>query len=130
MDQSQPQQIVDQTAPPTPPGYKQESPVQEITRAEKKDSKKTLYTSSYVSIIIKNFLAGFFRALGTVIVYIIFLLIMVHVFKTYIMPEIQPLLDTVDQLGTLQESLTAPETENPITIDPETVNQIMEQFKQ
>ena len=121
-------QTLEQTPPPSPPGYQKTDAVEQVTMEEKKDN-PTLYSSSYVSIIFKNFLAGFARALGSLVVYVVFLIIMSQVFIQYVYPQLEPYLEVFQQLGDLQ-ALTQTGGGGAVTIDPETVNQIMEQLNQ
>ncbi len=56
------------------------------------NEKKTLYDVSYGSIILRNFLAGFFHTLGSVVIYLITIGIIYYFTATLILPKVQPFL--------------------------------------
>lgn len=120
-------QTLVQTPPPQPPGYRQ-AQTQQVTADEIiKKPKPDLYSSSYTSIIFRNFLAGFARTLGGIIVYFIFLLILARLFATYVLPEIEPLITTLEQLVELQTTMSDP---GNIQIDPGLIDQVLQQMSQ
>lgn len=51
-------------------------------------------TESLGSIAAKNFVAGASRALGTVVVYLIFLVVMFALFSTFVWPRLEPYVTT------------------------------------
>lgn len=87
------------------------------------DPDRTLYNSSFLGLISRNFLAGFFRALGTVVVYLAFMVIMGLLVSRFLYPRIQPFLETFERLGKLQMQQSQMDTSN---IDVDT---IMEQLR-
>lgn len=110
MEQQPTQNALAQTPPPEPPGYESRN-VEQIISPQVKKNPENIYSATYSSIIIKNFLAGFFRGLGGVFVYLIFLFIGFIFFKNYILPEISPMLESMEKLTKLAEQ----QTQNPST---------------
>jgi len=88
------------------------------------DSENNLYNSSYISIFFRNFVAGLAKGLGGIFVYLILVWVVGRIMVQYVLPEIRPLINTFEQLGKLQ---TPPQTQK---IDPEAVNQLMQQIQQ
>lgn len=125
MEQTQTNQAA---PPPTPPGYTAQ-PVQQTTQEVVEKNDKNLYSVSFASIVARNFFAGFARAMGTIIVYVAFIIFTGYLFKAYVMPELEPLFGAFESISTLQE-MTQPNADSQsIQIDQETVNSIMQQFQ-
>lgn len=59
---------------------------------------KTLYESSTGSIFWKNFVAGFARALGGLIIWLFLILFSGYVFVSQVWPRIHPLIASYQQL--------------------------------
>lgn len=59
-------------------------------------------SQSVFTIAFKNFTAGFSRALGGVMVYGIFLVLMYFVYQRYLYPQLQPHLELFTDLGRMQ----------------------------
>lgn len=89
--------VVNQTPPPTPPGYYQDSDLPMPV-----DPDRNIYNSSFLGIFSRNFVAGFSRALGSIFVYLFFFALVFYLFSQYVLPEFRPLLDTFEQLGRMQ----------------------------
>jgi hypothetical protein len=71
----------------------QNNPKQDIVNAT-----KTIYDASAMEIFWKNFLAGFSRALGNIILYIVFLIVTTMIFIRYISPIITPMLGQLENV--------------------------------
>ncbi len=115
------QQYPQQTAPSPQP---QPGPDRQLQQ------EKTLYSSSYTSIFFRNFIAGAARSLGGIILYLVFMFFAGYLFTTYILPELQPVLDsfdTINQLGELQTS--QPSLQGQPQISPEQIDQVLQQLK-
>ncbi len=67
----------------------------------------TLYTVPLSQVIFRNFLAGFSRTLGGLILYLVFIAVIGYISFTFIMPQLQPLLDTFSSISKLQQPSTA-----------------------
>lgn len=67
-----------------------------------------LYSASYREIFFKNFLVGFARGLGGIVVQILFLVILFQLYQQVLQPQLGPLLDTlmnsIQRLENLQQS--------------------------
>ena len=77
----------------------------DITSANPDDrlsKSKTLYDASTSEIILKNFLAGFSRTLGGLVLYFLFVFILGAFFVRFALPIITPFLN---QLNTINSSL-------------------------
>ena len=61
------------------------------------DQTKTIYQASAKEVFFKNFLAGFGRALGSIFIYLVFMIISISVFLTYAYPQIKPFIDEYQQ---------------------------------
>lgn len=74
---------------------------------------KTIYQASAGEIFFKNFLAGFGRAVGSLFIYIVFLIILFSLFTKYALPQIQPFIteyrQAIEAITTLN-STTKPGT--------------------
>jgi|GEM_PF-5538451 len=109
------------------------------------DTNKTLYNINGFGIFWRNFLAGFAHGLGSVFVYIVFLIIMAMIFVRVILPTVQPLLNTYSQAmstmqqvgkftkpfqnsGTSQNQNTQPNSV-PVNIDNSTIQNLLNQFQ-
>ncbi len=62
-------------------------------------TKADIYASPYHSIFLKNFTAGFARALGSIVLYLIFLLILSYLVSVYLLPHVKPYLDSFLKLS-------------------------------
>src|SRR5258708_23362779 len=72
--------------------------------AQPTDTNKTLYNISGFGIFWRNFLAGFAHGLGSVFVYIVFLIVSAMLFVRLVLPTLQPILNTYSQaMGTMQQ---------------------------
>lgn len=100
-------------------------------RSDQKD--KSLYSASWASIFFRNFLAGAAKALGGIIMYILFLYLIARVVSTYVLPQITPLIDTLQTLVQLQSQqqnqLQAPGA-GAIQVTPEQIDQAIKQLQQ
>lgn len=110
--------------PPTPPGYEKRGTVEQITQ-QQVNKANTIYSSSYGSIILKNFLAGAARSFGTVIIYAIFLGISLYGFSQYVWPKFEPIISSIEKISTMTQSAPS-DQDNGVKLDPETVNQILQ----
>ena len=70
--------------------------------SDRHNNNKTLYDASYPEIFWKNFLAGFSRTLGGLVLYLIFIVTIGTVVLQFVMPLITPALN---QLNTINGSL-------------------------
>lgn len=61
-----------------------------IEKPDLVSSTKTMYDVSTSEIFIKNFIAGAGRAMGSIILYLLFFGIIAGIFTTYIWPYVQP----------------------------------------
>lgn len=55
---------------------------------------KTIYDATFGEIFWKNFLAGFSRSLGGILVYLIFLFIFSGVFFNFVLPKLMPSINS------------------------------------
>lgn len=60
---------------------------------------KSIYDVSAFEIFWRNLLAGMSRALGGIVLYVIFVIIFSTVFVQYVLPQIMPFLNTFLKLG-------------------------------
>ncbi len=78
------------------------SPVNPAVFADQKSDQfsatKTLYDASVMSIFWKNFVAGFARALGGMIIWLVLILFSGFLFANYVWPQIHPFLTSYQQL--------------------------------
>lgn len=109
--------LIASTPPPGPPGFNLGD------GASQSVAERNLYNSSFLGIISRNFLAGFFRGLGSILVYLMFLAIVFYIFQTYVAPELKPLLDTFEQLGKLQTQ------QSQIELTPEEMQSMLQQMR-
>ena len=86
---------------------------------------KTLYNTSYFGIFFRNFIAGFARTLGALIMYMLFIYFIGAMFAAYVYPEIEPLLESFQSIGDLSSQLQSGSGQT-VTVDPETAQQILE----
>jgi len=84
------------------------------------NSKKDLYSSSTGSIFVKNFIAGFARALGSIIVYLIFLFITLYLSSRYLYPQLKPLIDSFQKIAEVSSSPAAS------NLDPQQLQHIIQ----
>ena len=82
--------------------------------------KKDLYSSSTGSIFVKNFIAGFARAFGSIVVYLIFLFITLYLSSRYLYPQLKPLIDTFQKLTEISSSPAAS------NLDPQQLQHIIQ----
>ena len=75
------------------------------------EQNKTIYQAGVGEVFWKNFLAGFGRALGGIVIYLIFIAIAINVFISYALPQIKPLYEeymkavqTIGQMKTTMPS--------------------------
>ena len=87
---------------------------------------RNLYSAPWLSIIMRNFVAGAFRALGAIILYIAFLALMGWFANQYILPEVRPLFKAVEDLSKIQQQGSG----GQIKIDPSMVQQFLKQSDQ
>lgn len=106
-----------QTPPPNP----------QVIATQQTKSERTLYNSNVFSVMLRNFVAGFFRAFGTVLVYFVFLVVLFRLFQSYVLPELRPMFSTMERLVELQEKQQAMPSS---AIDTSQINQLLEQFGQ
>lgn len=85
---------------------------------------KTLYDVKAGEIIWRNFLAGFSRGLGGIIVYFVFIGIIASIFTTYVYPQIKPFIDEYRQAVQMVNQFNQPTT-NP---EPGSGNQQYQRF--
>ncbi len=65
---------------------------------------KTIYDVSAGTVFWKNFLAGFGRALGGMVIYLVFLIISTIIFIHFVGPMLTPIFDLYSKsMGTLQQ---------------------------
>ncbi len=92
-------------------------PLQAENQPDKLTNNRTIYDASPGEVFWRNFLAGFGRAMGVVVVYFLFLGVFAIVFANMILPIITPLLDTyMKSMGALQQfsALTHPGAGGPV----------------
>jgi len=95
-------------------------------------------TQSLGHVALENFIAGASRALGTIAVYLIFLVLMYFIFSSYILPQIAPYLKIYT--GALQslQSLQQLQSATPILgssgagdgVDVFQVQELLKQYQQ
>lgn len=83
---------------------------------------RNLYTVSAGEIFWKNFLAGFSRALGGMIIYLILFALAAYFFSQYLLPQLDPLFSSL-------KLLTNPQTLQPGTQNPQQLEQLLKQFQ-
>lgn len=83
-----------------------------IEPADRFTKTNTIYDVSIASIIVRNFLAGLSRALGSITIYVVFLIITYSLFVKYALPEIQPFIteyrQAIDSITKLNQATTNP----------------------
>lgn len=70
---------------------------QSVVAEDRVSEVKTIYNASYGEIFLKNFLAGFGRAIGGIFIYMVFIGIAFYSFMAYAYPQIKPLFDEYRQ---------------------------------
>lgn len=83
---------------------------------------RNLYTVSHWEIVSKNFLAGFSRALGGIIIYLIFFAIAGYIFSQYLLPQLEPLFSSLQMLTNPQMLQGGPQNQQQI-------EQLLRQFQ-
>ena len=78
---------------------------------------RTIYDVGPMEVFWRNLLAGFARGLGSLVVYVIFIVILGFFFSRFILPQLQPLIssfaDSVNTLNALQHSQVMPSSGSP-----------------
>src|SRR4030042_5302997 len=103
----------------------------------KKDS-KTIYDVGLGMIILKNFFAGFSRAAGAVLVYLILLAVLYYFTLTYILPRMQDIIPTLipsfDDLFPSNSTQTSPsgkdDSSSSQNVSPEQFNEAVKALKE
>jgi hypothetical protein len=118
-------------------------PVQAINETARKDDfpadhegpTKTLYQVSSGSIFWRNFVAGFARALGGLLIWVILVIISSQLFLIYVWPQMRPLLtsyqkaiDSITTLGNSGQNVQSSGEGQTIQIDPATMQNIIQQL--
>lgn len=98
-----------------------------MEQEEAKD-KKNIYNTSYKSIFARNFVAGFARGLGIIMVYVFLGGIIYYLASIYIIPRVnQFLADTLPIFEQLVETgQNLEQSNNQLNISPEQINRITE----
>ena len=82
---------------------------------------KTIYDASAGEILWKNFLAGFGRGLGGIIIYLIFLSIIGLLFYNFILPKIMPsitgFMDIFKSVGSIPNAKSGSGNPIPVNLD-------------
>lgn len=83
-----------------------------VTQSETKDDRvndiKTIYNVSGWSIFWRNFLAGMSRALGGIIMYLLFVTIVSYTFMVLVYPHLEPFISSYQSLITNFSAITNP----------------------
>lgn len=86
---------------------------QSISGEDRQNQTKTIYDAGYGEVFFKNFLAGVGRAIGGIVIYLVFILIAVNTFITYAYPQIKPFIDeyrqAVQGINKLNQVTTGPD---------------------
>ncbi len=86
---------------------------------------KDIYSSSIGEIFSKNFIAGFARGLGGVVVYILFLGVVLFIVSRTLLPKLEPLFSTFqDSMNLLQNGTSLPQNGSV------PIEQLFERYKQ
>jgi hypothetical protein len=90
---------------------------------------KDIYNTSYFGIFMRNFLAGFGKSLGGVLIYAVFLAISAYSFFKVVYPKLQPILSTFEKIGNIgQGTTTLPRFDSGST-NPLDVQKALDQLK-
>ena len=95
---------------------------------------RTIYDAKWIEIFGRQFLAGFARGLGGMFVYLTFIVILFFVASRFLLPRIQPLIDTLEtSISVLEKQSDNMEKVQDIRQSiPEglDVNSLLQQFQQ
>ena len=80
--------------PSTPPPN---NPLDQQRVLQASPKNQDIYSSSLGEIFSKNFVAGFSRTLGGIIVYLIFIFVVSAIFSAFVLPKLLPLLTPLTQ---------------------------------
>lgn len=76
---------------------------------------RTIYDASPFEIAWRNFLAGFSRTLGGVMVYLFFVFVIGFIVAQYILPQLKPVYDTYSRSLNLLQDLKSPSPINALS---------------
>jgi hypothetical protein len=85
--------------------------IPKIPRIEVKENPKqrTIYDASISEIFWKNFLVGFGKTLGSLFLYMVFIVVSYYLFSIYVLPKFMPMInkmfsmvDTIEKLQKIQ----------------------------
>lgn len=101
------------------------NPLDKERLVDSAQKKKDIYTSSAGEIFSKNFLAGFSRALGGIVVYLIFLGIVLFIMSRTLLPQLMPLISTLqDSLNMLQNPSSLQQN-----LSPKQIEQMLQKYQ-
>src|SRR3989338_9554781 len=86
------------------------NPLDQQRLIDQAQKKRDIYTSSLGEIFSKNFIAGFARGLGGVVVYILFLGVVLFIVSQTLLPKLEPLFSTFqNSMNLLQNGSSLPQ---------------------
>jgi len=101
------------------------NPLDQQRLIDQAQKKRDIYTSSLGEIFSKNFVAGFARGLGGVVVYILFLSVVLFIVSRTLLPTLEPLISTFqDSMKLLQNPGSLQQS-----ISPSQVDQLLKQYQ-
>lgn len=71
----------------------------------------SLYQTSNTQIVLKNFLAGFSRGMGTIVAQLIFLGLLYLLFLRFVFPQVAPLFALLERTVTSMEQIQETQTQ-------------------
>jgi len=128
-------QVSNQVPPAQTSVQKPQPPVNPIVQSTAKQDRvsdnKTIYDASLGSVFWRNFLAGVARALGAILMQILFIVMLGILASIFIWPRVAPLLNTyqtaVNSLEGLQKST---QDAGQFSLDEDAMNQLMNSLGQ
>jgi len=79
---------------------------------------KTIYNAGAGEIFWKNFLAGLSRGMGTIFVYILFLIVMGALFVNVALPKLMPIITSYSDIFKSIESISNTKPASGVTLPP------------